>query len=78
MAKCNYCSKDISPSARRCPRCGEPDPTAEDDTLEIILKMIFYFALGVGGLIIFAVMLGNAPILTVLLVVGICYLFFPK
>ena len=31
---CKHCEMDISPRAKACPNCGEPDPTTydEDDT----------------------------------------------
>lgn len=26
MAECSYCNSMVSPNARFCPKCGEPDP----------------------------------------------------
>lgn len=46
MASCHYCGRNVSPNARRCPRCGEPDPADEGVDWGQIFGYLFLGGLG--------------------------------
>ena len=51
MAKCIHCHQAISPNARACPHCGEPDPTRlPESPAWIIIVSAISFAGAVFGL----------------------------
>ena len=47
MASCHYCGRNVSPNARRCPGCGEPDPVDEGMDWGLILTYLFLGGIGV-------------------------------
>ena len=46
MAKCSYCGRNVSPEARRCPGCGQPDPVDEGVDWGLILGYLVMGGIG--------------------------------
>lgn len=53
MASCSYCGRSISPNAKTCPGCGEPDPAPNP----LAYGCVIIIALGIGA-ILFLKMIG--------------------
>ncbi|MFN3823592.1 MAG: zinc ribbon domain-containing protein [Pseudorhodobacter sp.] len=43
MASCSNCGKDVSPRAKFCPKCGEPDPVVRWWQVVIALVVLWVF-----------------------------------
>ncbi|HHH49529.1 MAG TPA: hypothetical protein ENK52_00970 [Saprospiraceae bacterium] len=42
LHKCHYCKIDVSPRAKLCPNCGEPNPTRGGvEGFRLVIKLLF-------------------------------------
>ena len=52
LHRCRYCKTEVSPRARSCPSCGEPNPARGGRVEGIHLLIRLFFILLVFGLLI--------------------------
>ena len=43
MAQCSYCKHTVSPSAKACPSCGQPDPADDPWGCASVFGAMFFF-----------------------------------
>jgi uncharacterized OB-fold protein len=57
---CRYCSYEVTPETRRCPRCGREGPGAvnvRETTKGLIAASVFTLVVIVVAIVVFAVLL---------------------
>ncbi len=71
MSYCNHCKRQVSPKAKVCPNCGEPNPTKNTG----IIAVLFTGFLAALGLVVVALFINGYYFFGLVGIIGFAILY---